>query len=57
MAAIDACVANVVAIDPRDFSAVSLERLAVEFAKRNTGSVPSELDSAPTPCGCQGHSH
>ncbi len=57
MAAIDACAANVVAIDPRDFSAVSLERLAVEFAKRNTGSVPAELDSAPTPCGCQGHSH
>lgn len=57
LAAIDACAANVVAIDPRDFSAVSLERLAVEFAKRNTGSVPADLDSAPTPCACNGHSH
>ena len=50
------CGANLLIVNPKDFSAISLDRVCVEFAKRD-GTVPAELVTAPKPCACQGHAH
>jgi len=48
------CQANLLIVDPAAFAG-SLERLCVEFATRPTGTIPSELASAPAGCGCKTH--
>lgn len=57
LAAAAECAANLLVVDPRAISAVSLERVAVEFARRDLGSPPADLGVAPTPCACKGHTH
>ena len=61
LAAVAECAANLVVVDPRQFSAGSLERLGVEFARRDAGPPPAELAPPPprpeTPCSCKGHAH
>lgn len=56
LAAIGECAANVVVVHPRDFSATSLDRVAVALATAGT-AVPAELAASPGPaggCGCGG---
>lgn len=47
--------ANLLVVNPRDFSPGSLERLAIDFAKRSGDVVPAELAAPAAGCGCQGH--
>jgi len=47
--------ANLLVVNPRDLSAGSLERLAVEFNRRADGPPPPDLASAAEGCGCKGH--
>lgn len=57
LAAAAECSANLVVVDPKAFSAVSLDRVCGEFARRDLGPAPAELAAAPTPCACKGHAH
>jgi hypothetical protein len=57
LAAAAECSANLVVVDPRALSAVSLDRLAGDFARRDLGPAPAELAAAPTPCACTTHAH
>lgn len=57
LAAASECAANLLVVNPKDFSAGSLERVCVDFARRDLGPSPAELQSAATPCACQSHSH
>ena len=57
LAAAAECSANLLVIDPRVFSAVSLDRVCGDFARRDLGPAPAELAATPTPCGCSGHTH
>lgn len=57
LAAAAECSANLVVVDPKAFSSVSLERVCGEFARRELGPAPAELAAAPTPCGCKAHPH
>ncbi|MCX7412707.1 MAG: hypothetical protein NTW36_04600 [Planctomycetia bacterium] len=57
LAAATECAANLLVVNPKDFSAGSLERVCVDFARRDLGPSPAELQSAATPCACQSHSH
>lgn len=49
--------ANLIVVDPKAFSAVSLDRVCGDFARRDFGTAPAELAAAPPPCACQGHAH
>jgi len=51
------CSANLLVIDPKAFSALSLDRVCGEFSRRDLGPAPAELAAAPTPCACKGHTH
>jgi len=51
------CGANLLVVNPKDFSPSGLERICVEFARRDGGTVPTELAAAPKACACQGHAH
>lgn len=57
LAAAAECGANLVVVDPKALSAVSLDRVCGEFARRDLGPAPAELAAAPTPCACKGHAH
>lgn len=57
LAAAAECAANLIVVDPRAFPAASLDRMCVEFARRDAGPVPAELAAAPSPCACKGHAH
>ncbi len=57
LAAATECSANLVVVDPKAFSAASLDRVCGEFARRDLGPAPAELAAAPTPCACKGHAH
>jgi len=57
LAAAAECSANLVIVDPKAFSPVSLDRVCGEFARRDLGPAPAELAAAPTPCACKGHAH
>jgi len=57
LAAAAECSANLVVVDPKAFSTVSLDRVCGEFARRDLGPAPAELAAAPTPCACKGHAH
>ncbi|NDC53680.1 MAG: hypothetical protein EBZ74_05160 [Planctomycetia bacterium] len=57
LAAAAECSANLLVVDPQVFSAVALERVSGEFARRDLGPAPAELAAAPTPCACTGHAH
>ncbi len=57
LAAATECSANLVVVDPKAFSAASLDRVCGEFARRDLGPAPAELAAAPTPCACKGHPH
>ncbi|NBV45035.1 MAG: hypothetical protein EBR86_05190 [Planctomycetia bacterium] len=47
--------ANLLVVNPRDFSLGSLERLAIDFVKRKGDVMPAELAAPAAGCGCQGH--
>ncbi|MFM8282151.1 MAG: hypothetical protein ACKOCW_01225 [Planctomycetaceae bacterium] len=47
--------ANLVVVNPGELSAVALERVAVEFARRADGPLPPELVVAAEGCGCRTH--
>lgn len=50
--------ANLLVVDPRAFSAPTLDRVAREFAGRDLGTPPAEIAAAPsTACSCKGHAH
>jgi len=51
LAAAGECGANLLVVAPRDFSAVSLERVGVTLATRGAGAPPAELAPAGCPCG------
>lgn len=57
LAAAVECSANLLIVDPKAFSALSLDRVCGEFARRDLGPAPAELAAAPTPCACKGHAH
>ena len=49
--------ANLLIIDPAQFSGGSLERLCVDFHRTPSGPLPAELTTAPAGCGCKSHGH
>jgi len=55
-AAADAA-ANLLVVDPAQFTGGSLERLCAEFHRAASGPLPAELAAAPAGCGCKSHSH
>jgi hypothetical protein len=57
LAAAAECSANLLVVDPRALSAVSLDRVAGDFARRDLGPAPAELAVTPTPCACTTHAH
>jgi hypothetical protein len=57
LAAAAECSANLLIVDPRAFSAVSLDRVCGEFARRDLGPAPADLAAVPSPCACKGHAH
>jgi hypothetical protein len=70
LAAAAECAANLLVVNPRDFSAVSLERAGVALANRPADAPPAELapagcpcgggpkaGNAPSPCTCTTHAH
>lgn len=57
LAAAAECSANLIVIDPRTFSGVSLDRVCGDFARRDLGPAPAELIATPTPCACKTHAH
>jgi hypothetical protein len=57
LAAAAECAANLLVVDPKAFSAVSLDRVCGEFSRRDLGAAPTELAAAPSSCSCKGHAH
>jgi hypothetical protein len=64
LAAISECAANIIVVAPNAFPAASLDRVCGDFARRDLGVAPHELDSPgappsalPSPCSCKGHAH
>ncbi|MEI6239117.1 MAG: hypothetical protein WCR51_01890 [Planctomycetia bacterium] len=57
LAAAAECGANLLVVDPKAFSAVSLDRVCGDFSRRDLGVPPTELAAAPTPCACKTHTH
>ncbi|MEI7781555.1 MAG: hypothetical protein WCJ18_06470 [Planctomycetota bacterium] len=57
LAAATECAANLLVVNPQDFSAGSLERIGVEFVRRDLGTPPAELHAAAAPRACQSHAH
>ncbi len=57
LAAASECGANLLIVDPKAFSAVSLERVCGDFSRRDLGPAPAELAAAPAPCACKTHTH
>jgi hypothetical protein len=55
-AAADAA-ANLLIIDPAAFSGGALDRLCIDFHRRPSAPVPTELQAAPAGCGCKTHTH
>ena len=54
------CCANLLIVNPEDFSAGGLERLCGEFAACDLGAVPAALtaaSAATSACGCKGPGH
>jgi len=54
------CCANLLIVNPEDFSAGGLERLCGEFAGCDLGAVPAALtaaSAATSACGCKGPGH
>lgn len=49
--------ANLLVVDPSQFTGGSLERLCAEFHRAASGPLPAELAAAPAGCGCKSHSH
>lgn len=57
VAAAAECSANLLVVDPKAFSAVSLDRVCGDFSRRDLGTAPAELAAAPAPCACKTHTH
>jgi hypothetical protein len=57
LAAAAECSANLLVVDPKAFSSVSLDRVCSDFARRDFAPPPAELAAAPTPCACTTHAH
>ncbi|MFM8635159.1 MAG: hypothetical protein ACKOEX_10170 [Planctomycetia bacterium] len=57
LAASSECAANLLVVDPRVLSAVSLERVASDFARRDPSEAPAELAAPSSSCSCKGHAH
>jgi hypothetical protein len=49
------CAANLLVVDPANFPAAALIRMATELATSPTTEVPAPLASRPADCGCKGH--
>jgi hypothetical protein len=49
--------ANLLVVDPSQFTGGSLERLCADFHRAASGPLPAELAAAPAGCGCKSHSH
>jgi pyruvate/2-oxoglutarate dehydrogenase complex dihydrolipoamide acyltransferase (E2) component len=54
-AAATECAANLLVVDPANFPAAALIRMATELATRSTTEIPSPLAARPAGCGCKGH--
>lgn len=57
VAASSECAANLLVVDPRTLSTVSLERVSSDFARRDPAPAPAELTAPSSSCGCKGHAH
>jgi hypothetical protein len=55
-AAADAA-ANLLVVDPVQFTGGSLERLCADFHRAASGPLPAELAATPPGCGCKTHPH
>jgi hypothetical protein len=49
--------ANLLIVDPAQFTGGSLERLCADFHRAASGPLPAELAAAPAGCGCKSHPH
>ena len=49
--------ANLLVVDPAQFTGGSLERICADFHRAASGPPPAELAAAPPGCGCKSHSH
>lgn len=49
--------ANLLVVDPAQFTGGSLERLCADFHRAASGPLPAELAAAPAGCGCKSHPH
>jgi pyruvate/2-oxoglutarate dehydrogenase complex dihydrolipoamide acyltransferase (E2) component len=49
------CAANLLVVDPANFPAAALIRMATELATSPTTEVPAPLAARPAGCGCKGH--
>jgi hypothetical protein len=57
LAAAAECRANLLVVDPKVFSAVALDRVCGDFARRDLGPPPAELAVTPAACACTTHAH
>ena len=55
--AIEQCGANVLVMNPDDFSSGALVRACIDFVGRETVEPPMELKITASPCACSTHSH
>jgi len=49
--------ANLLILDPGQFTGGSLERLCADFHRTASGPLPAELAAAASGCGCNTHTH
>ena len=49
------CAANLLVVDPANFPAAALIRMATELASRPATEIPAPLAARPAGCGCKGH--
>ena len=49
------CSANLLVANPQDYSLGNLQRVCLDFVKRNLGPLPLELTDLHKPCTCSGH--
>ena len=49
--------ANLLVVDPGQFTGGSLERICADFHRAASGPLPAELAATPSGCGCKTHTH
>lgn len=49
--------ANLLVVDPGQFTGGSLERICADFHRAASGPLPTELAATPAGCGCKTHPH